>query len=131
MTAQEPLPLSVLLDQQLIWQKRDGNRLVTVRLDEMDATHLMRLRAWLLRNAGQIQNGILYSLTQAGNFFHGEAAQDTIDREWDRVASPGSIAWMKDQILFETIDERLCALLHETPERLAELLDPPPETNHV
>lgn len=125
MTAQEPLPISELLDQHLIWQKHEDDRLVTVQITEMDAKHLMNLRSWLLRHAGRIQSGILYSLTQAGNFLSGEAALDAIDQEWDRVASPDSEAWMKEQILFETIDERLCELLHETPGRLAELLDPP------
>lgn len=115
MRAGGQMSLPELLDQAEVWCARDENReLQIMRVAEMDARHLANLRTWLLRAAPKIHQAAIDSMYQAGMFFSGEAALDSIDGEISRLESQTPEQWIEDQILFEAITDRLATLLEET-----------------
>jgi hypothetical protein len=101
------MPISVLLDQGEHWQARQDGHLVLIRVDEMTAAHAGNLRAWLLRNAPAIQQAELMSLYSMGTLIQGEMALDDLDCEMDRVGEQSPEQWMRDQVLFQALGQRL------------------------
>ena len=106
MASEAIISIGELLDQDKIWQRKDGRELVTVRLDDMELQHLKALRAWLLRNSDSIQYGLANQLHSLLARVNGEQAELDLERELARLEDDPE-AWMRGTVLFEALTERL------------------------
>lgn len=96
-----------LLDQDQVWQARQDDGLVVLRVDEMKPAHLENLRAWLLRNAPRLHSmevSALYSMT---SLVQGEIALDDLDQAIGQAAQEDPRSWIRDKPLFKGITRRL------------------------
>jgi hypothetical protein len=107
MNGEDRMSMAELLDQSEIWQAREDGNLVLVRIDEMTESHIENLRGWLLSNSGRIYDSAYHSLYQAGTFFSGGNALDSIDAEMAAMDSVRPSQWMQGQPLFQALGKRL------------------------